>query len=72
MDSLQGYTRKHKLNSNYDIGQHLIVEYTRLGFHKSYGLFKLFFFMVKVIIYKFYYSDDTSPIFDILYLQSFV
>ena len=47
-DSLDGESRKHKIDKNYDMGQNLIAEYTRLGFHKTYNLPKLFFFMVKV------------------------
>jgi hypothetical protein len=48
-DSIDGLSRKHKVDKNYDMGQNLIIEYTKKGFHKTYSLPKLFLFMVKVI-----------------------
>lgn len=50
MDKNEKYTGKLKLKKNYDFGQSLIIDYTKLGFHKSLGFFKLFTYMVKVII----------------------
>ena len=50
IDYYEGITRKYKLDKYYDLGQSLIIFYTKNGFYKSYNLFNLFIFMVKVKI----------------------
>jgi len=50
IDISESYTKKNKVKKYYDLGQNLIIDYTKLGFHKRLGLFKLFVYMVKVTI----------------------
>jgi hypothetical protein len=51
IDYYEGITRKFKLDKHYDLGQSLIIFYTKNGFYKSYNFFNLFIFMVKVKIF---------------------
>jgi len=48
LDRKDRRNRRFILMKQYDVGQKMIAEFTKNKFNESYGLFRLFYYMIKV------------------------